>query len=114
MTDGDRYLTATVPQCDAFVNESRPSPSGWGMELVQCQQTRGLSAFVDYQGQTRRACGAQGHAANVVRRFGVMETEPEWAIRCKPYCMMRGHSERDCPGFGSAEHSVLIRLGYGI
>jgi len=73
--------TATVPTCDAFVADQRVSPSGWGMELVQCRQTRGLSAFRDYQGQTRRACGASGHAANVVRRFGVMENEPDWALR---------------------------------
>lgn len=69
----------TVPTCDAFLREQRLSPTGWGTELVQCRSTRGLSAFRDYQGQTRRACGAQGHAANCVRRFGVLEDPPDWA-----------------------------------
>jgi hypothetical protein len=73
--------TETVPTCDAFVAEPRVRANGWGTELVQCRQTRGLSAFRDYMGQTRRACGAYGHAANVVRRFGVMENEPDWALR---------------------------------
>lgn len=74
-------LTETVPTCDAFISEPRVRASGFGTELVQCRVTRGLSAFRDYQGQTRRACGAHGHAANVVRRFGVMETEPDWVLR---------------------------------
>ena len=75
----DDILTATQPTCDAYVRE--PAYDFWGPHLVQCRVTRGLSAFVDFQGQTRRACGAQGHAANVIRRYGVTEAEPDWAIR---------------------------------
>jgi hypothetical protein len=74
-------LTETVPTCDALTALEVVRPGGYGIERVPCRQTRGLSAFRDYMGQTRRACGAYGHAANVVRRFGVLENEPDWALR---------------------------------
>lgn len=75
----DDTLTATLPTCDAFLRET--VIGGYGPVLVQCSVTRGLSAHKDYSGQTRRACGSPGHAARVVRMYGVAEPEPDWALR---------------------------------
>ena len=77
----DDLLTQTVPTCDALTMVERVKAGGWGIERIPCTQTRGLSAFKDFNGQTRRACGAWGHAQDAMRRYGVMEPEPDWAIR---------------------------------
>jgi len=89
-------LDLTVPRCDANTATLRVGPGGYGLEPVQCAARRGLTSFRDHQGRTRYACGASGHAASVVRRFGVMEAEPDWSWQTVPAIDPRdgGRNER--------------------
>lgn len=58
------------PTCEAHLPTLRVAE--YGFERIGCHQWRGLRTFFDADGTPRHACGAHGHLADVVRRFGAM------------------------------------------
>jgi hypothetical protein len=65
-----------APRCSGFQAAYLPAP--WGWERMPCGARTGLSSWTDYHGETRYAC--RWHRAEVERRFGVMEPQPDWLV----------------------------------
>lgn len=57
-------------RCSATVGYT---PGSYGLERIRCQATTGVRSRLDYFGDVRGACPAEGHEREVRQRFGRIE-----------------------------------------